>query len=166
LADTGGESRLGHHRLAESGIGGRQEDRQHDRLGGIELIEEHRGEHGTQGDGQRQPDPEQAQGNRVLAPEHPRLDPRSVREQHDRQGRLGEHPHALSRRGGRHLVDHERSHQHPDNDEHHRRRDGRAGQPPRNCSDRQNGRGDDRQLPFHTVHSIGSPTRLGIPRMR
>ena len=44
--------------------------------------------------------------------------------------------------------------EHADQDEHHRRRDRRARQPPRYASHREHGRGNGRKLPFHDVRRV------------
>ena len=83
----------GDDRLAEGGVGRRQHDPEDDGLPDGQHVEDRARRERSEGDRQRQPDSEQAQGHRDLAPQLFEVDPRGVGEEHERQRRLGQRPH-------------------------------------------------------------------------
>ena len=94
LADPLRHARLGHDRLPERGVGRRQHDREDHRLLDGQLAEAPRQPRPRpSSDRQRQPDAEQAHGHADGAPQRAEVDPRGVREQHERERRLGQRAH-------------------------------------------------------------------------
>ena len=112
------------------------------------------------------PMPEQAQGNRVLAPQRPQRDARSVREQDDRQGRLRQRPHCSSGRALREPVQCERTHQQPDRHEHHRRRDRGSRHASRDCPATASTEAATIASSHFTAAQLGSPAAAVAPESR
>ena len=140
LADPARDARLGDDRLAEGGVGRRQD---HPRITASQKVSWSkitRRRKRSEGDRQRQADPEQAHRHRDLAPQLSEVDARGVGEEHERQRRLGQRSHG--RAGARDVdsVEDLRADQEPDRDEQDRGRDRRSRQPLRDGGD-----GDQRQ---------------------
>ena len=140
LADPSRDAWLGDHRLAEGGVGRRQDHPDDHGLPEGQLAEDHGGGERSECDRQRQPDPEQPQRNRGSTPQSPEVDARGIGEEHERQRRLGQC--SFGRAGARDvdLVEDLGADEEPDRDEHHRGRDRRSRQPFRD-----RGNGDQRQ---------------------
>ena len=92
LPDPRRKPRLGHDGLPERSIRGREQDGEHDRLGGDQMREHNSSKNRAENDGERQTDGQQPQRNRVLVSQQSKLDPRGVSEQHHRQSRFGDRP--------------------------------------------------------------------------
>ena len=90
LTDTDGEALGRHDDLTQRRVGRREDDRDEERLGPGEVgqQDERGGESGE--DRERQPDPEQSRGDVQRSAQGREVDPRRVREEDDREGRLRE----------------------------------------------------------------------------
>ena len=93
LPDSHGKAPIGHDHLSQRGVGGRERDREHERLGPRELTEDGARGKRAQNDREWKPDPEQPGRQGELPAQGADVDPRRVGEEHERQGRLGQHPH-------------------------------------------------------------------------
>ena len=154
LADPRRDARLGDDRLPERGVGRREHHRQDHRLLDGQRAEDRRRREGAERDRQRQPDAEQAQRQPDLAAELPEIDARGVAEQHQRERRLRQRSHGRARALEVDPVEHLGPDQHADGDEHHRRRDRRAQQPPRDRRDAEQRERHDGERPLHSAPPV------------
>jgi hypothetical protein len=157
LADPRGQALVRDHRLPERGVCGSEDDREEQRLAEAERAVERVRESEACGDGERQPDPEQPKRDCVLLLQRGQVDPGRVREQHQREGRLGEQPDRLAVHADVDPAEPLASEQQTCGQEEDRRGDRGPVEAPRNQGvDDHDGR-DDRQGPFG--HRVGSGLR-------
>ena len=90
LADPARDARIGDDRLAERGVGRRQDDPDDGRLPEGQLAEDRRRRERTESDGQGQADPEQANRHRELAAQLAEVDAGGVGEEDEGERRLGQ----------------------------------------------------------------------------
>jgi hypothetical protein len=83
------------HRLPERRVGGREHRREQRDLEDREPVEERPADGVAEGDGQGQAHQQEADGQCAHAAQHGNVRARGVREEHERQGQLGEEPHGL-----------------------------------------------------------------------
>ena len=149
LTDTRRQPRLGHHRLAERGVGRSEQDGEDERLRERERAEERRGQQRSERDRQGEADSEQACGHIEFASQRGQIDASGVGEQHDGERRLGEYLDHVTRRRYLDEIECLRPGEEPDAHEHDGGRQRRAIDPARNRAD-----GDQRERngcegPFH-----------------
>ena len=90
LADPDRDERVAHHRLAERGVGGREDRPQENRLPGLEARHDHPRREGPRRNGQGQADSQQPGGQALMQAEVREVDSRGIGEEHQHQGELGE----------------------------------------------------------------------------
>ena len=93
LPDAYGQAAVRHHLLPERRVRRREDDRKHERLGPGQLRQQPDRDRHAGDDRQRQPEPEQPRGQPELTAQRTDVDPRCIREEHQRQRRLGQHAH-------------------------------------------------------------------------
>jgi hypothetical protein len=125
------ESGVGHDRLSERGVRRGEHDRKQHGLDERELSEHGDTRERTGHDRQRQPDREQAKRQDKLAAECCEVDPRCVREEHDRQRRLGNPADGFAPDRRVEPTQNVRARHDAAGDEHHRRSDHRPQKPSR-----------------------------------
>ena len=158
-----GRRGIGDDGLTERRVGRREHDREHERLEPGQRGEEQGGNHRARGDRQRQPDSEQACRQRDLTPQRSEIDPRRVREEDERQRRLGERAHGAALDPEVEPAEHLRPNQEAGGHEQHRRSEHRPLEPPRQPRIAEHQRRDDRQAPaVHLLRSSATapPERL------
>ena len=124
LAHAVGEARRGDDRLAERRVGGREDDREEERLRPGEVTQERDRYDEPRHDRQRQADSQQAHRNAERPSQRLQVDARCVGEQDDGQRRLGQGLDARAGRGGVDEVERLDA-----DDETRRREDHRRGDP-------------------------------------
>ena len=97
LPDPRRELRERDDRLAERGVGGGEDHREDERLRPRERPENGNGDDESEYERQRETDPEQARRHRDLVAERAKVDPGRVREEDERERRLGEELDGLTR---------------------------------------------------------------------
>ena len=113
---------------------------------------------------QRQPDPEQARGDRDLAAQRPEVDPRRIPEEHERERRLGEQLDRLARDSGIDEPERVAPDEKAERREHHRPGDRRSVETSRDGGKGEQRERDRRQCPVH-VQTLLRVARLS-PRNR